>query len=94
MESLREQPSECTFTSQNMLRRGFLYRAVRGRGWALRERVYVQHIHDSSSLQMEVCPLRFAMERAVDPKLFVTSFLAPASSSARTTCSKWCEEMV
>ena len=62
---------------------------VRRRGGAGEEgeRGYGQHVHDSSSLQMEVCPFLLAMESAVSPKLFVTSFLAPASSSARATCS-------
>ena len=82
--------------SQGKRRRKEAFSAVRvrGRGWAQRERVGEQHVHGSSSLQMAVCPLLFAMESAVDPELFLISFLAPASSSARTTCSKWCEEMV
>ena len=73
--------------SQGKRRRKEAFSAVRvrGRGWAQRERVGEQHVHGSSSLQMAVCPLLFAMESAVDPELFLISFLAPASSSARTT---------
>ena len=83
---MRNRHSEEVVTmAWRVWRRTFSAACVRRRGGAgeERERGYGQHVHDSSSLQMEVCPFLLAMESAVSPKLFVTSFLAPASSSAR-----------